>query len=223
MPFTVYALRRDGFSGAITLKLKDAPADFKLSGAAVPSGQDKVRVTLSVPRNRAGLPPWIELIGQAAIEGREVTRIAVPAEDLEQAFMYHHLVPEDAWMVRVIGTGSSGMPWRPIDKPIALRPGAATRVVLSLPFRLQTGVRLALNDPPEGISVESVTPERNGASVVLRVQADKVKPGVKGNLILDAFRDAAPTPTAGNRPRRQPLGTLPAVPFEVVGSAAQRK
>jgi hypothetical protein len=56
------------------------------------------------------------------------------------------------------------------------------------------------------------------------VQADKAKPGLRGNLILDAFREVAPKPDAANQTRRrQPLGTLPAIPFEVVEGAAAHK
>jgi len=224
VPITVRAIRRDGFSGEIALNLKDAPADFTLSGAAVPAGQDKVRVTLTAPRTPVGAPLSIHLIGRAMIDGHEVTRAAVPAEDMEQAFAYHHLVAEDAWMVRVIGEGARGVGWRAIEKPVKLRSGDATPVDLFVPPRFQKGVQLALNEPPEGISIQSVTPERDGVSVVLRVQADKAKPGLKGNLILDAFREVAPNPAAANRARRrQPLGTLPAIPFEVVEAAAPGK
>ena len=49
VPITVHALRRDGFNGPIDLELKDAPAGFSLSGAKIPAGQAKVRLTLTVP------------------------------------------------------------------------------------------------------------------------------------------------------------------------------
>ncbi len=49
VPITVYALRKDGFSGEISLALKDAPAGFVLSGARVPAGEDRVRLTLAAP------------------------------------------------------------------------------------------------------------------------------------------------------------------------------
>jgi len=224
VPITVRAIRRDGFVGEIALNLKDAPADFTLSGAAVPAGQDKVRVTLTAPRAPVGAPLSIHLTGRAIIDGHEVTRTAVPAEDMEQAFAYHHLVAEDAWMVRVIGEGARGVGWRPIERPVQLRSGGATPVNLFVPPRFQKGMQLALNEPPEGISIQSVTPERDGVSLVLRVQADKAKPGLKGNLILDAFREVAPNPAAANQTRRrQTLGTLPAIPFEIVESAAPRR
>lgn len=217
--FTVYALRRDGFAGPIALKLKNAPPDFAVSGAAIPAGQDKVRVTLTAPGHAVGWPLSLQLIGEAAVEGRPVTRIAVPAEDMEQAFAYHHLVVEDAWLVHVAGGPGGPSPWRSIEKPLELRAGAVTAVDLFVPPRFRNGLRLALNEPPEGISIQSVTPARDGVRVVFQAQADKAKPGLQGNLIVDAFREPPPDPSA--KPRRsQPLGVLPAIPFAVTGSAA---
>jgi hypothetical protein len=219
--FTVYALRRDGFAGEIGLKLDGAPAGFALNGAAIPAGQDKVRVTLTAPRAPVALPLSMRLTGQAAIEGRDVTRAALPAEDMEQAFAYHHLVAEDEWMVRVIGAGVGGVLWRPIEKPVKLISGSATPVAIFVPARLQSDIQMALMEPPEGISIQSVAPARDGVSVLLSVQRDKAKPGLKGNLILEAFREVAPLPGAANQARRrQSLGVLPAVPFEVVETAA---
>jgi hypothetical protein len=219
-PIAVRAIRRDGFAGEIALALRNAPGDFLLSGAAVPAGQDKVRVTLTAPA-AVSLPLSIQLTGRAIIDGHEVTRTAIPAEDMEQAFAYHHLVAEDAWMVRVLGEGPRGAGWRAFDKPVQLRRGGATPVELFVPPRFQKGMQLALNEPPEGISIQSVTPKRDGVFLVLRVAANASQPGLKGNLILDAFREAAPDPKAAAKPaKRQPLGTLPAIPFEVVDGAA---
>ena len=218
-PVTVQAVRRDGFDGEIALKLKDAPSDFILSGAAIPAGQDRVRITLSVPRTPVGLPLSVQLTGHADIGGRETSRTAVPVEDMEQAFAYHHLVEEDAWMVRVVGAGAGAPPWRAIEKPVKLPAGGSAPVELFMPPRFQNSVRLALNDPPDGISIQSVSEHANGVSIVLKLQAGKIKPGLRGNLILDAFRDAPPPPNVKNaQRRRQPLGTLPAIPFEVVGA-----
>jgi len=224
VPITVRAIRRDGFAGEIALSLRDAPADLLLSGAAVPSGQDKVRVTLTAPRTQVSIPLSIQLIGRATIDGHEAIHNAVPAEDMEQAFAYRHLVAEDAWMVRVIGEGPRGLGWRAIEKPVQLQRGGIATVDLFVPPRFQKGMQLALNDPPEGISIQSVTPKRDGVFLVLRAQADKAKPGLKGNLILDAFREPPPDPADAKKPRRrQPLGTLPAIPFEIVDAAAPRR
>jgi hypothetical protein len=77
------------------------------------------------------------------------------------------------------------------------------------------GMVLLLNDPPEGISIQEVRAAPNGMSLLLHADA-KVAPGLKGNLILDAFMDRIVTPQNGTPTKRRALlGTLPAVPFEV--------
>ncbi len=55
-PITVHALRRDGFNGPIDLELKDAPSGFRLSGAKIPAGQAKMRLTLTVPLDPGRAP-----------------------------------------------------------------------------------------------------------------------------------------------------------------------
>jgi hypothetical protein len=219
LPVTVYALRRDGFSGAIALQLKDAPAGFTLSGAVIPDGQDKVRLTLTAPRSQVN-PRLIQLEGRAAIPGKkggagELRHTAVPAEDMMQAFAYRHLVAEKEWMVRVIGAGV-GVAVRPLtEKGVTLSAGGTAPLQIFVPARLMDGMVLLLNEPPEGISIRQVLPAPNGMSLLLSADS-KVKPGLKGNLILDAFMDHIVTPQNGTpTKRRNLLGTLPAVPFEV--------
>ena len=51
---TVYALRRDGFDGEISLALKDAPAGFYISGGAIPAHLDKLQCTLTAPTASPG-------------------------------------------------------------------------------------------------------------------------------------------------------------------------
>ena len=102
VPITVYALRRDGFGGEIAVRLSDAPRGFSLSGGAVPANQDKVQLKLTAPPARMDSPVNLRLEGRAMIQGREIVRPGVPAEDMMQAFAYHHLVPAKEWMVRVL-------------------------------------------------------------------------------------------------------------------------
>ncbi len=99
---TVYALRKDGFSDEIALTLKDAPSGFTLSGGKVPAGQDQAKVTLKVPPTPTKEPVSLHLEGRAIIQGREVVRPAVPADDMMQAFFYRHLVPAKDLKVAVI-------------------------------------------------------------------------------------------------------------------------
>jgi len=99
---TVYALRKDGFSGEIALGLKDAPEGFALSDDRVPAGQDQVRLTLKVPPLPTSEPVTLHLEGHATIQERTVSHLAVPAEDMMQAFAYRHLVPAQELKVAVL-------------------------------------------------------------------------------------------------------------------------
>jgi hypothetical protein len=100
VPLTVYALRKDGFSGEIAMALKNPPAGFALSGR-VPANQDKATVTLSVPPSPLKDPINLSLEGRSTIEGQPVVRPVVPAEDMMQAFAYRHLVPVQELKVMV--------------------------------------------------------------------------------------------------------------------------
>ena len=95
----------------------------------------------------------------------------------------------------------------------------SVRVILNAP-RLADALRLELDQPPEGIVIQSVETVRDGVAITLRADPAKVKAGLKGNLIVDAFMERAPNPDAKKKQpaagRRVPLGTLPAIPFEIV-------
>lgn len=111
---TVYALRKDGFTNEITLVLKDAPTGFTLSGAKVPGNTNQARITLKAPREPLSEPVSISLEGRATLLGQKVTRPAVPAEDMMQAFAYRHLVPAQGLEVAVI---ERARPAPPTTKP----------------------------------------------------------------------------------------------------------
>jgi hypothetical protein len=221
VPVTVYALRHDGFEGEINLKLKDTPGGFHLSGARIPQGQASVRLTLTVPAARIGEPVNLHLEGDASVDGKQVHRVAVPVEEMMQAFYYWHLVTEDAWIARVTGAGRNRVQWKLLaDKPVQIPAGGkAAPVKVFIPLgRYAEDVDVALSDPPEGMTIEHVGVVQNGLSIILKADGVKAKPGLQGNLIAEAFMQAAPASADGTRKarKRTALGTLPAIPFEVV-------
>lgn len=126
IPITVYALRKDGFSGDIAVTLKDAPKGFILNGRRVPAGKDQMRLTLRVPPGPIKKAMSLSLEGRAKIQGREVVRPAVPADDMMQAFVYRHLVCADDLKVAVIGRAK---PRAPVKKrnPKNVKPPAKKR------------------------------------------------------------------------------------------------
>ena len=126
VPVTVHALRRDGFNGPIDLELTDAPAGFSLSGAKIPAGQAKVRLTLTVPLEPGRAATALHMEGRATIAGGEVRRPAVPADDMMQAYYYRHLVPAQEWMVGIVGRGRGAVPFRLRDSKEVKLPAGGT-------------------------------------------------------------------------------------------------
>ena len=236
--FTAYALRKDGFDGEISLSLTDAPSGFKLDSAVIPAHQNQMTCTLTAPAARPPKPGAIHVTGKATIQGHEVVRTAVPADDATQAFAYHHLVPARELILAVGGL---------------FRPGDANSVLSPTPLRIPAGgsqtlkvqvplgpnlqnLEFELVDPPPGISLG----ESSASSMTVLSDRTKVKAGQSGNLIVTASavrklpleasvkpaKAASPsapaTPTTPTSPaktavkRRVPLGALPAIPYQIV-------
>jgi hypothetical protein len=218
-PITVYALRKDGFSGDITLALKNAPPGFALGGAWVPAGQDRVRLTLTLPPTGLNEPLGLALEGRATIQERQVVHAAVPADDMMQAFFYWHLVPAKDFKVTPLKRGATRTRV-PIlsEQPVKIPAGGTARVRVGMPANKSfEKIHFELSEPPEGITVQDISSDAKGTDIVLHSDAAKAKPGLKGNLIVQAVGDRPPAAGKAKAIRqRSPLGTLPAIPFEVV-------
>ncbi|MGA2246708.1 MAG: PPC domain-containing protein [Verrucomicrobiota bacterium] len=223
-PLTAYALRRDGFTNAITLDLKDAPKGFSLSGATIGANQDKAQFTLKAPAEPTEAPVTMTLQGRALIGGQKVTHEAAPAEDLMQAFFYRHLVPSKEFAVVVNG------PERPFmkdafkiisDLPVTIPAGGMARVRVSAPpGKFADRFQLELDNPPDGITLTNVVFTSGGLELVISCDAAKIKPGSLGNLICEVLpknpNQGNPQKKPGNQPRKAvAVATLPAVPFTI--------
>jgi hypothetical protein len=223
VPLTVYALRKDGFFAEIGLALKDAPRGFTLTGGLVPVGLDQVRITLTVPPTALAEPVSLSLEGRAAIGGHDVRHPAVPAEDMMQAFAYRHLVPAKDLKVALARRQAFRFPVQILgSQPVKIAAGETVRLRLQyrLPPNNQIGeVQFELNEPPEGVELKEAPAVQGGNELVLGCDAAKAKPGWKGNLIVDVFTERMiqpPNKGATPQKRRIPLGSLPAIPFEIV-------
>jgi hypothetical protein len=214
---TVFALRRDGFAGEITLRLSGAPEGLVLTGGRIPAGEDKVRCTLTAAPREPIEPVKLTMTGSAAIGGRTVEHTAVPAQDMMQAFAYQHLVPAQDWLVAVAGRYLAASAPAPSETVVKIPVGGTVRVnVPRVGGPMARQVTLELSEPPAGITMESYEMRLVGGSIVLKADA-KAKPGTRGNLIVDAFM-VRPGGAGGRQAqsRRAPLGCLPAIPFEIV-------
>ena len=222
VPLTVYALRKDGFTNQITLALDGAPDGFKLTGGSIPAGQKQVQVTLTAPPTEMAVPVSLSLQGSALIQGQAQVRKAVPAEDMMQAFAYRHLVPAKELEVAVLKRPPPRATMTILSgTPVRVPPGATARIEVGLPGpRIAERAQFELSNPLEGITIQNTSPTRDGVEIVLQTDAAKVKPGLKGNLIINGYVPR-PAETNAAKPKansnqRLPLGALPAIPFEII-------
>jgi len=222
VPITVTVLRKDGFSGEIALSLKDGPRGFALTGAAVPAGMDEVRLTLTVPPQPQREPISLNLEGRALIQGHEIVRAAVPAENMMQAFFYWHLVPESDLKIAFRRSVMFRTPVRvSAPQPLKISSGATIRLRAQVPLPPNSPiqkVQFELSDPPPGIELKESSPVQDGTEIVIACDAAKIKPGLKGNLIINITGERTPPANAKQQaPARQriSLGALPAIPFEI--------
>jgi hypothetical protein len=216
---TIHALRKDGFTGDIEIGLADGQAGFEMAGGVIPQGRDKVRVTITARGPLDGVAP-LSLAGTATIAGVKVARPVTPADDMMQAFTYRHLVPARELLVSA-HTGPRPRPLVSVQDPGMLRiPAGGTAQVRVLVPRRPAGrdIELRLSDPPKGVSIGGVT--SSPAEIALTLKASPDAPaGPPDNLIVEALMDPpsdAPRGGGARQNRRYLVGTLPAIPFEVV-------
>ncbi len=92
---SVHAIRKDGFTGPIKLRLKDPPEGFSAAPVALSGSQEIARLNLKTTLTATQEPVTLCVQGSAQIQGREVVHQGIPAEDRMQAFLWRHLVPAE--------------------------------------------------------------------------------------------------------------------------------
>jgi hypothetical protein len=237
----VFAQRKDGFNGEIALRFKDNPDGLALDGRLIPQGQDQVRLTLATAAMLTGEPMRLCLEGRAMIDGKEVVHQAVPADEIMQAFFYKHLVPaqdftlvpEDRFQFRQEAAQAAAAKkpanrprsrrdfQHPMDvlsqQPVKIPAGGTVEVQVRMSWNRNGQAQVDLSDPPAGVAVERVSWTEKGIAVVLRGDAEKAQPGLKGNLMANAVLQSTVTEKDGKaREVRSLIGPLPAIPFEIV-------
>jgi hypothetical protein len=206
----------------IELNLKDAPAGFIVSGGRIPAGCDMIDITLAAPYKPSVSTFALTFQGQAKIAGQTVTRQAVPADDRMQAFLFRHLVPTQQLLVAVLKKGGRLPIVNLVGRgPVRLKPGGSAEVKLTMPGKrgaMTKGIKLALHQPPEGITLGNVKILPRGLSFVLKAEKDALAKGFEGNLIVEALREYTPKGKKGQpakAKKKYSVGALPAIPVVV--------
>ena len=82
--------------GEIDLALKERAGGRDADGGRVPACADQVAVTLTAGATaQRNFLEMLAIEGRAKIDGRTVSKRAVPAENMMQAFAYWHVVPSE--------------------------------------------------------------------------------------------------------------------------------
>ncbi|MEO8616940.1 MAG: hypothetical protein ABI600_17505 [Luteolibacter sp.] len=215
----VHALRNDGFDGEIRLSLEGCPPGFLLSGARIPPGVSQVRITLTTPQKTPAAVFSPILTGTAASGGKSLTRTAVPADDMMQAFLWRHLVPSREWLVCVAqGRGNRPSINLECPSPLPVPVGGMAEVHVKMQkWMIDQGVELELSQGPPGISLSPIRQTAGGFAFDVVADASTAKTGFETNLIVDVFSNGKVTGNknaqAGKNGQRAQLTTLPALPI----------
>jgi hypothetical protein len=233
--FTVHVLRLDGFAGEIDLSLREAPEGYTLSPTRLPADKETLVVTMQAPRSVSRQVLALQLAGQARVGETVLTRPAVPAEDMMQAFAYRHLVPRQALLLAVPGSRRVPAVWQPLLPGVQVAANQVLRIPLGerVAARLQApaqltlpggrqvptaDLRFELGNRPRGITLAGNRVTAGGLELFVKADGIIARPGDAGNLLVEAYLEQEVKPEPGlPAGRRHPvrLGVLPALSFEV--------
>jgi hypothetical protein len=221
VPATLHVLRKDGFDGPISVSLKDAPEGFSLGGAQIPAGRDRIQITVSAPETSSGKPFVLQMEGIAKIGGETVRRIAEPADDAMQAFLYRHLAPARELMVMVRKSKFKKRPFElATHGTVRVPKGGSVKAQVKTPnLGMFKNIQLALSDPPEGMSIGDVTVAPTEIVFQINADEDAALAGLTDNLIVEASAEWKGKNGGGKKPakvNRISLGALPAIPIRIV-------
>jgi hypothetical protein len=111
-PFTIRAVRKDGFAGDIKLGLKNPPTGFSSAPCILKGSQTETRLAVKTDLSESDQPLGLAIEGRAKIGGREIVRTSIPTEDRMQAFLWRHLVPAAELQVSVFSPSAVPPPKR---------------------------------------------------------------------------------------------------------------
>ncbi len=120
----IYAIRKDGFNGPITLRLTEPVAGFEAKPVTLPAEAEKIPFAIRYTGKKLkGIVPAV-ITGTAQLDGKQKTRQAIPAEDWMQAFLWRHLVPAQELVIyRYEHSMSPPVRARPAEPDISLYQG----------------------------------------------------------------------------------------------------
>jgi hypothetical protein len=187
---TVHVIRYGGFTGKVELSVVDAPTGLSLQRAVIPEGASSAQVLIAASSRAENQLLALEIEGTANCGARTVSRRAVPAEDMMQAFLYRHLVVAQKLLVQVAEPNPVSVTLKlPSGGVIRARPDSEITLSATINSKGaigQSGVKLTLSDPPEWLTLgsDAIGQKGGGNEVILKVSPN-AEPGNKATVILN--------------------------------------
>ena len=221
IPFCIYALRRDGFDGEITVKIKDNETGFTSKRLVIPAGSNSAWMTITAPQKVTADVINLEFQGTAQIDGKTVHHDTVAADNVMQAFLYQHLVPARQLICAIKKQRRPVMSMELVSEdPVQLTSGTSAKVKINTSEKedLQDIV-LVIHNAPDGVSIEGpVAPVPDGFEFNLNISSGSKAKGFAGNLIIEVLKESFVNNkdgTQSKKKRRLSIGYLPATPIQI--------
>ena len=185
---TVSAVRKDGFSGEISLSIQGLPAGFVASNAVIPANQDEVSLTITASPNAPLNLVTPTIVGSATIGTKSVVRKATASEPLMQAFSTTHNVFTKELLLAITAPGPISISTsNPDGAPLELIQGGELQITVKTIRKGETkgGIAVAVPKIPQGINAKAPYIPGDKDETILTVSATKqAVPGTVQNLII---------------------------------------
>ena len=94
----VHLIRKDGFDGTVRLRLANGGV-FQIEDGLIADGANEAVLSLRALPRYQGAIREVALEAVATIGGREVVRLVIAIDNMEQAFIYRHWVPAKSLVI----------------------------------------------------------------------------------------------------------------------------
>lgn len=188
-PIKVVAVRRDGFAGEIHLAVNHLPPGLTASEATIPAGAASTEILLSAADDAPGSVTALDVLGSAAIDGREIRHLARPGVvadriyDAQTKEVVVHSRRSDEFVVAVSGSESSPISLAPpaTQPSVTATVGGKASVVLKLtrraeftsPLTMRVVTHPVLAAAPE----QAIDPKAESATLALDLAQLKLPAG----------------------------------------------
>lgn len=190
--FNVHLFRKNGFDSPVILSAKNLPQGWTLSGGVIGKGKDSARVTLTAPESEQRKIFPIQIVGNAVIGGKNVSRVSIPCEDMMQAFYYRHYVPAAQQNVcvntaKIFGKRYDSLKFETdyLDKTLQIPiEGGKTFKIGRLNRKVAGNVKCNIESENGNLKVSKFYVSGNRMYVIINADPEKSKVGEMGRFIL---------------------------------------